>query len=96
MDSRKRLKAKVRKLIHDDFEDLNWFRIASEETVRTVYDFTRVVEDDTNSFEDIKDAVGQIGQAIHHMEAMLDQVEECYNELVETVSEAGLAKKSLH
>ena len=86
MDSEKSVHQKLLQIIHDEYDDCEWFIISSNELMKTLNDTTTMFKDRSKTYEEIKDSIGKIGVGIRNVETCLDGVEECYNRIVEELA----------
>ena len=83
---------KLLDIIQNDFDSCEWFIISSNELMKTLNDSIDLFKNKDTSFEEIRDYIGKIGMGIRNVEKCLDEVEECYNRIVEGLSDASKKK----
>ena len=80
---------KLLDIIQNDFDSCEWFIISSNELMKTLNDSIDLFKNKDAPFEEIKDYIGKIGMGIRNVEKCLDGVEDCYNKIVESLSDAS-------
>ena len=80
-------------IIHNDFDGCKWFIIASNELMKTIHNTIELFKDSNTSFKEMKNSIGEIGIGISSVEKSLEGVEECYNKLVESLSQEAKMNK---
>ncbi len=80
-------------IIQNDFDGCEWFIIASNDLMNTLNKTIDLFNDNTKTFNYIKNHIGKIGIEISNVEKCLEAVEECYNKLVEALSVEFESKK---
>ena len=92
MKKSKNINEKLLDSVQNDFDGCEWFIIASNELMKTLNDTMDMFKNNDISFDEIKDSVGKIGIGIRNVEQCLDGVEECYNKLIEILSDDAKKK----
>lgn len=92
MKKSKNINKKLLDSVQNDFDGCEWFIIASNELMKTLNDTMDMFKNNDVSFDEIKDSVGKIGIGIRNVEQCLDGVEECYNKLIEILSDDAKKK----
>jgi len=81
------LKEKLLTIIQSDYEDCQFFVAASQLLVNKIKDLSKTIEQRKIDFEELRDNIGELGIFISNTEKRLEEVEECYTQLVETLSD---------
>jgi len=92
MKKSKTINQKLLDSVQNDFDGCEWFIIASNELMKTLNDTIDMFKNNDIPFEGIKDSVGKIGIGIRNVEECLDGVEECYNKMIEILSDDAKKK----
>ncbi len=74
-------------IIVNDYEECQFFAASAQMLVNKIKDFSRQIQAQDSSFEQLKDEIGQIGMFLSNAEKRLQEVEDCYTKLVESLSE---------
>ena len=82
-EARERLTA----IITTDYEECQFFAASAQLLVNKIHDFLQRIQEQGTTFEQLRDEVGQIGIFLGNAEKRLQEVEDCYTKLVETLSE---------
>ena len=84
-------------IIQNEFDGCEWFIISASELMKTLNVMIEMAKDKQKSINDFINVVGNIGMDIGKVEKSLDGVEDCYNRLVEVLSdESASLKKRAH
>ena len=92
MKKSKTINQKLLDSVQNDFVVCEWFIIASNELMKTLNDTIDMFKNNDTPFEEIRDSVGKIGIGIRNVEKCLDGVEECYNKMIEILSDDAKKK----
>jgi hypothetical protein len=82
-DARERLTA----IITVDYEECQFFAASAQMLINKIKDFSQLVLGQETTFEQLRDEIGQIGIFLGNAEKRLQEVEDCYSKLVESLSE---------
>ena len=74
-------------IITTDYEECHFFAASAQLLANKIKDFSERIQDQETTFEQLKDEVGQIGIFLGNAEKRLQEVEDCYTRLVDTLSE---------
>lgn len=82
-EARERLTA----IITTDYEECQFYAASAQMLVNKIKDFSQQAQQQETTFEQLRDEVGQIGIFLGNAEKRLQEVEDCYTKLVETLSD---------
>ena len=86
MKKARTINKKLLDIIQNDFDGCEWFIIAANELMSTLNNTIEMFKTNDTSFNEIKDSIGKLAIGISHVEKCLDGVEECYNKIVDELS----------
>jgi len=74
-------------IIATDYEECQFFAASAQMLVNKIKDFSQLIREQGTTFKQLKDDIGQIGIFLGNAEKRLQEVEDCYTKLVESLSE---------
>jgi hypothetical protein len=80
-------RAQLASIITTDYEDCHFFAASAQMLVNKIKDFSECAQEEETTFEQLRDEIGQIGVFLGNAEKSLQEVEDCYTKLVESLSD---------
>jgi hypothetical protein len=77
----------IKTIIADDYDECQFFTASAQMLTNKIKDFLQGAQEPETTFEQLRDEIGQIGIFLSNAEKQLQEVEDCYTKLVETLSE---------
>lgn len=78
------LKLKLKTIINDDYEECRFVVAAAQLLTNKIHEIAEMEDAD---FNHLRDSIGEIGVLISNAEKRLQEVEDCYTKLIETLAE---------
>jgi hypothetical protein len=82
-------RAHLGSIITTDYDECQFFTASAQMLVNKIKDFAQLAREDETTFEQLKDEIGQIGVFLSNAEKRLQEVEDCYTKLVESLSDSS-------
>jgi hypothetical protein len=80
------LKQKLISIIRTDYEECQFYLASTHLLINQIKDLASFLEKDEVDFDKLRDEIGQIGIFLGNSERRLEEVEQCYTMLVETLA----------
>ncbi len=80
------LKQKLISIIKNDYEECQFYVASTQMLVNQIKDLVTLMEKDDVAFDTLRDEIGQVGMFLSNSEKRLEEVEQCYTRLVETLA----------
>lgn len=80
------LKQKLIAIIKNDYEECQFYQASTQMLINQIKDIVTLMEKDDVEFDTLRDEIGQIGMFLSNSEKRLEEVEQCYTRLVETLA----------
>jgi len=80
-------RAQLTSIITTDYEECQFFTASAQMLVNKIKDFSQRAQEEETTFEQLRDEIGQIGVFLGNAEKRLQEVEDCYTKLVESLSD---------
>jgi len=77
----------IKTIITNDYDDCQFFTASAQMLTNKIKDFLDQAQEPETTFEKLRDEIGQIGIFLSNAEKRLQEVEDCYTKLVDTLSE---------
>jgi len=81
------IREQIKAIITNDYDDCQFFTASAQMLTNKIKDFLEQSQEPETTFEQLRDDIGQIGIFLSNAEKRLQEVEDCYTKLVETLSE---------
>jgi len=80
------LKQKLISIIKNDYEECQFYLASTHLLINKIKDLVTLMEKEEVEFDTLRDEIGQIGIFLSNSEKRLEEVDQCYTKLVETLA----------
>lgn len=88
----KKLNRKLLSIIKDDYEECQFFLAESHLLTNKIKALAETIQNQELDFNKLRDSIGEIGIFLSNTEKRLQEVEDCYTKLVDTLAKDNPAK----